>query len=461
MQSITEALDPLLDPDKVYFAYQTKSTYGASGGSIFFFKDGITCYDDLDEIDDALDDLPDGLFDLTSDFPPHTKLRYTFQKGAAMKMEPCTPEMLLEDILQSYRERAARREATKIETRITFLKKKDLKLDAAEITFSEGKEPSEREFSCARDDYKLLYHATSGKLEKLHAIFEGGKLTLSTLPALPGLNLPELKESVDTSDFNPEKLESIYAYLESGIPQKIELALAALDQNAELKTQAEDRYLNLIRARTNSPEAGLEAIGKAVLNKVEVNLILGKYLTQSFISYSYMDEDETKLIVDFIGAMVKNTLDVEAFLAEAKGLNDEKALANRYEQHAKKIKSAAQKQAKNYPEGWYSQLVTKFLSMKLEKVMFEKTSFGDANGSLVLREYMFFLNLNRSSAVYLDIHQSDTPELTEVFWLLPKVPTTNWSDVEPAFPASPLSFPRKARMRVGDFGKWKTITRPK
>ena len=117
-------------------------------------------------------------------------------------------------------------------------------------------------------------------------------------------------------------------------------------------------------------------------------------------------------------------------------------------------------EGKNYPDGWYSRLSTKFCALQVKKVLFEKTHF-DIPNSRYLKAFIFYLNLNQKRAVYLDIFQSDAPKLTEMFWFLPEVPTSSWGETEIKIPDSTLAFPRVARFRNGDDGSWKSKKSPK
>ncbi|MCP4521174.1 MAG: hypothetical protein GY827_05730 [Cytophagales bacterium] len=92
--------------------------------------------------------------------------------------------------------------------------------------------------------------------------------------------------------------------------------------------------------------------------------------------------------------------------------------------------------------------------------MFEKTSFNKANEAIYLEEFYFFILTTHDSTLWMDIHQSDVPNLTEMFWLGKKVPQTQWGDATPSFPDSPLSFSRKAQFKEDDYGRWKSIKNP-
>lgn len=279
-------------------------------------------------------------------------------------------------------------------------------------------------------------------------------------------------EDIPSMDINDMK--AVLGFLESGNALKIRKVIEGLRNNAGLREIVEKRYLNLVQARLNNPIATIEDFPQGMPTTSEIKALLSDNISSNYISYSYMSDAETKLIVDFIGAIVKNHLDIEEFIERAK-MTTYIDIFQEYTKPAKDIadvdellelivsyydivRVSIQEEVDRHPDGWYGQICTKLLQMEIGKVLFEKTQFGSANGSLVLKEYMFFLGMATKKNLYMDIHQSDTPELTEVFWLMRKIPELNWSDVAPKIPKCPLSYKRgTSRMKIGDEAKWKPI----
>ncbi|MNY07315.1 hypothetical protein D3C86_1401140 [compost metagenome] len=185
-----------------------------------------------------------------------------------------------------------------------------------------------------------------------------------------------------------------------------------------------------------------------------------KHFAKDFISFSYFDDDETKLAVDFIGSMVRNAIDLKAYTEQASQTSDSDELIALYNDFAARAKAAILAEAKICPKGWYSEISKHLIKLKLRRVLFEKTKFDEANRSLALDGFTFFLNINCNYSVYLDIFQSDEPKFPELFWLLKAVPESSWGDTTPKFPESPLKFQRSARYRIGDEGDWETISKP-
>lgn len=459
-KGIDEVLDPVLRPGITYFGEFIRSGHGYSGSAFFFMKDGDQCSDEHDNLDDAMDELPydEDLSALVDTIQDGTKVRFTFRKGEPMTMEPYTPAMLLEDIEGEMQRRVKQAGATKRTQEIRFFPGKKLKAHIR-ITTIKPEESQERESSYLDDDIEVLYNALPEPVEKMKFVFENGTLTVSASNAFPEIGIELLEEEPDAVVLDSSDLAAIYAFLESGEKQRIAKALEALAENAAFMEQAEGRYLNLIQARLNDPEATLSDFAKGMPTFVDIEVMMGKNISDKFISFSYMDDGESRFVVDFIGAVVASAIDIGEFIAQAKACEDEKSLVKVYESYAKQVRNALKAATEVYPDGWYGKICARLEKMKVAKVLFDHSSFDEANGSPVLREFMFFQNVNRKSTLYMDIHQSDTPDLTEIFWLLPKVPKTNWSDVAPEFPDSPLGFERSGQMRVGDFGKWEKVSR--
>ena len=97
--------------------------------------------------------------------------------------------------------------------------------------------------------------------------------------------------------------------------------------------------------------------------------------------------------------------------------------------------------------GWLQKILEIFnteCEFGAKALRFNHTNFEKANASALLAEFFFFILTfsYRYSALNIDIVQSTQPDFTPVFWLHEEIPYTNWLDVEPAFPVSPLKFER-------------------
>lgn len=451
-----KAIEALLEEGVTYYSFPMASTYGTSGGSVYVLdENGKEVYTDrAKEIDDKLD-----LFSVTTSIRPYTKVLYTIRKGEPIKVEVLTPKMLLEDIEHTVRHSYFYDNAVQLEVFVKLSYKDKLKMDVKQKAITTDGRVVESTRTALSDELQCLYVALEGQLQKFQLYYDKDTYKVETIPAIPGLTneIPATKRKAVADTGN---IDTVYALLESFDDEDIAQGIELLKANPKYYKSAEKRYLNFIRARLNQPTASLEQFAEAALSAAEVELLLGKHIAKGFISLSYFDDEESKLVVDVIGSLIKDAIDINDFITQAKAMSNETDLINLYSTFAKTAKAAATKYASVYSEGWFSKVHKHLLSLKPKKVMFEKTQYDKANRSLVLKEYMFFLNLNSADSVYFDIFQSDRPELTEMFWLLPEVPETSWFDVQERFPDSPLSFQRSALYRISDEGKWQSIKKP-
>jgi len=452
LKKLYKDVEPYLEENTVYYASSITKKYGASGESVHTIKNGEISFEGLDLVSDHFNFLETARL-----FPLFTKVKYTLEKGKPIKADAFTPQMLLEDI-QVQLKNFIKNDISRIEGIIRFSKKTELELDILERKHTPEK-VNERDRTFFRDEAECLYHALKGKINILYVSLENDVFIAQSQPSVAGLMAEYVLPKEDLT-IDENNIEAIYTFLESGSDQKIAKALEILEKNKSFYTQAEKRYLNWIRARLSNPKATLKQFGEAAPSKSEINSFLDKNIAKDYLSFSYFSDSQSKLFVDFIGSMIKNTLDIEEFIKKAKNLESENDLKKLYKTYAQKAKKQIASEAKIYTEGWLSKISSLLVNLKLKRILFEKTSFKEANASLVLREYMFYININSESSIYMDIFQSTSPDLTEVFWLLPKVPDTNWGDVKVNFPPSPLKFERHAIYKEGDSSEWEVMTKP-
>lgn len=299
---------------------------------------------------------------------------------------------------------------------------------------------------------ECLYHLTDKKLEMVYTFASGKNVDIKTVPEIPGIT--KLYVPVEDLSLNASDIENIYEFLESWSDAKIATALEAINANPHVKPDIEKRYLNLIRSRVGQ-YAGLESFAEASLTRNEFNLLKGEHFDKNFLSLSYFSNNECQLVVDFLGSIVLNHLDINEFKNQAESAETESDLIRTYSAAAKKVKKGILEEAAKNPDGWFSILSRKFADLKVEKVLFEKTHFLIPDSDQ-LKAFIFYLGINNHKPVYLDVFQSYCDELTGFFWFLPSVPTSSWGDMNPALPESTLPFQRTATYRLGDDKPWKT-----
>ena len=244
-----------------------------------------------------------------------------------------------------------------------------------------------------------------------------------------------------------------------------------LKENKAFKAEVEQRYLEFIKARLNCNSASIFDFKAAAPTQAEVAFFLSKdrwistkktkkqpRLTK--LSFSYCDEEESKLMVDIIGAISKQPNALRKFTAGAMMTSKEDELKPIIQDYYEALQWRLKEALTIYDKGWYGAIASFILELApIHQVLFEKTSFLDANGSLMLKEFMFFLLLNsRETKVYFDVFQSDVPELTDLFWMFANVPESNWSDGIAYLPErNRLKYKRTAYFKTGDTSSWQFI----
>lgn len=449
--SIAKELDPYLEANTVYYFVNTHTKHGVSFRDMFEIKNGIKKYDDRSEIE-----VVEQLNGITKTLPQNTVVKYTIRKESPITAVILTPEMLLEEIhLQIKTQMDAG--FTKVALVGEFTNGQLVAINETWVTV-DGK-VNKQEWSYVPDELNAFVMSTNPEITAMSIQIEGDVLTAQSSPAVPGLTTEYVPEP-ENLDLDNNDLAAIYNFLESFSDTKRALAMKALNDNPEFYQKAEQRYLNFIRTRLNDPNAGVERFEDAALTKTEVKLFLGRHFQNNMISFSYFNDHEAKLVIDFIGSMVKNTINIEEYIAKARTVDSEEALIKLYDTSAKDVKKKIVKEAAVGTEGWFGEIMRHLINLKLKKVMLNKTEMEIADGSPVMKEFMFFLNINSKKSILIDIFQSEAPRFTEMFWMLREVPDTSWGDVSKKIPDSPLAFSRTARYDLGDGYGWELIVKP-
>jgi hypothetical protein len=295
-----------------------------------------------------------------------------------------------------------------------------------------------------------LYFALDKKLQAVYIEASETAFEIMTSPEIPGLTKPY--EFVEDLTLDASNIQNIYTFMESWSEAKIAKAVEALETNPDFKAKAEKRYLQFIRARTGK-NSGLESFANATLSRKETDLFGDEHFAENVISLSYLNQKECQAMVDFIGSLVINHLDINLFKDQMEAAENMDYLYTIYFAAAEKVKNGMIAEAQQYLGGWFGKISMLLANHKVEKVLFEKTHFIVEKNDL-LKAFVFYLDINNGDELYLDIFQSYLPELTEFFWFLPNLPKTSWGDTEVALPEYTLKFRRKSYYRLGDDQEW-------
>ncbi|MEL1243447.1 hypothetical protein AAEO56_04170 [Flavobacterium sp. DGU11] len=241
--------------------------------------------------------------------------------------------------------------------------------------------------------------------------------------------------------------------LESGDIAKMEEAYGMLRTNEGRLKKAEERYLKFIQGRLGSA-ATIFDIEKAMLSENEIEALrktINK--TNRSLSLAYVDDDISKLLVDFLGSVVESVIDLGDLKKQLSACSSEEELISLGEQKINDIKNAIFDITITYKGGWFGKTLLEFTSVQHQFLAFDHTQFDAANDSDYIEAFFVFLQCFSYDDYYIDVFQSDAPRFGNIFWLLPYIPKVIWFDVTAQYPLSPLSFKRSASVTENNAGK--------
>lgn len=254
--------------------------------------------------------------------------------------------------------------------------------------------------------------------------------------------------------------------LESTNKKNIPVGLTLLENNPELRAEVESRYLNFIKARLNNPNATIFDFEQAVLTKEEIALFHTKtYIDKYCISLHYMENEQTKMIVDTIGSIFSLIIDIDSFKKKVALLSEENFGNKLYDIYRQEIpqKITAYKKKNKSISGWYSRIINKITQIdSLGKFYLDHTSFLDANESIMMEHFtlgLLIMSYN-GGQLHIDVAQSDFPEFHPIFWTFQNYagPRISTLDTEIILPSSFMSFVREIETKDDDFKPYQKTT---
>ncbi|MCD6065252.1 MAG: hypothetical protein K0S33_78 [Bacteroidetes bacterium] len=276
---------------------------------------------------------------------------------------------------------------------------------------------------------------------------------------------PEHGIEAKTEDLGvaPDDPESICKFIESGRENKMKAALAAIAQNKETQKRLEQRYLNYVRACSENPKATLADMKAEMFSEDTKEIFISHHpkIANDYISFGYASEEESKRLIDFIGAMVKNYIDAGGYIKKLKTAYDKNEFTYEiYEGQTKKLKDGIRREIKLNPDGWYSQAYRLLLNTRVTKIQLDKSAFFGPDRMLFLKEYMIYLNCSAEGYdMHIDVFNCiNLHDLTEVYWLFQQIPRITWFQTTPAYPPYTLKQKREAKIRI-DNGDWEELNK--
>ena len=203
LDAMTAATESFLQPGTTYFSSPVKTEFGTSGGQPYIVHEGKKSYDDLEQLEEALDELPHGgnQMSVMQEFPAKTKIRFIFRQNQPVIIQPYDVNMFREDIVLGIHEQVGL--GAQIEALIKFIpegietgldvywtKKKDT--GPLTLDFCDG---------CS-DEIHGLYALLDGAMKSMYLQYKDGNLLIQTSPAFPEVGLP--KQTITAVSVNKE-----------------------------------------------------------------------------------------------------------------------------------------------------------------------------------------------------------------------------------------------------------------
>ena len=257
----------------------------------------------------------------------------------------------------------------------------------------------------------------------------------------------------DFSEFNSTDLNQIYEYLESYNNSKIDLALKALKENVEFRKKAEKRYLYFIKSRLNDTKVTIFDYKKAAPSIDEISFLMDKdRWGGEIISFANCNEKESKLMIDFIGGIVRCNVKLLQLISKIKRTTEAYYIPEIIEDFRNNFeKDIGGDRIFLCANGWYSKIAVRLYNLrKIKEIIFKNTAFQEANSSQSLEAFMFLLIIKQFGDTTIRVQGSSSLNFTKLFWMFLEVPNTVWHDQKTMFPNSILSYQRVASYSFTD-----------
>ncbi|NMH87709.1 hypothetical protein [Flavivirga algicola] len=330
-----------------------------------------------------------------------------------------------------------------------------------ELTLNGEKKELER---FPKEDLTILYSSLEQKVDQLRLTIKNGKLSIASNISFPAYNIELLR----TNNYNvaADNLHKICEFIESGNEEKMLAAVEAACQLETSKNRIEARYLNYIKAQSLNKGATLFDIRPEMFDKNIQNICSGRFaiLHDESIHFGMKNEEETKQIIDFIGANVDQNINVSQFIKSIEGvfsahdhINESmKSLVATHHIYRQQLAQGFKEEAKLHPNGWWSEACIALSNIKMNTMTIDSTRFYREEKLPYLVEYMSFLLIILSGEkVHIDIYNSQMHELTTLYWMFRPVPSITWFQTRPTYSNYKFAHELSVKYRInnGDLEK--------
>lgn len=461
---IQERLNPHLEDGVDYISVVNVNPNGGLGTSLFYaYKDGVKSSDVIKSIylyDELEITLLMSVNALARAFTKGSKTKIIAKKNEPIEIFECSAKDLIADIKPFYSSIEGGYE--EIYYDVLYSKADydwqivNIKIDG--YILQNGKKQEVKHYPV--NDLEYLYLLMNKEVDKLTVHITTESINVYAAQAFPEFGIEQREEKLA---IEPNDLTSICQFIESGREDKMLLAIEAIAKNKETQIRLEKRYLNFVKAYLENDSATLNDMQAEMFSEKTKAICMAHRanVDKDYISFGYTNEKEGKLIIDFIGAMVKNYIDINVYIREhneAYNTGWDTTMKNAlYDQWEHELREGIEQEITLCPEGWFSQSYKKMMDLKLSKVMVDNAHFYKQNRMPLLREYLLYLSIAAgNNALYMDVYDSYMHELVDVYWMFRVLPRINWFQSDSTYTPCPYEPKREAEMRV-DNGLWSVV----
>jgi hypothetical protein len=207
---LSEKMDGHLIEGRTYHSDITKNVHGSSGGTIYFYEDGMlhnyANYGKYakEEFEEHIEKIENSDFSsLITFFPVHSKIKFTLKKGEPINAMQFTVFMLLEYIKDTIKNDNWGTDGTliKLESLIHFRQEADELGMFVDSTLHFTNSIKSVDFIMESDAVKSIYYLLGEKLKRLYFIYQDGTITAQSYPAFEEYGLKLL--TIDHIELEP------------------------------------------------------------------------------------------------------------------------------------------------------------------------------------------------------------------------------------------------------------------
>ncbi len=464
-QTLYDCIAPSIENDETYVNEFYVDLEGVSRHYYltFFHEEEGVAFRDLSKsakLDDCRIPFEWALSKLIKTFPLGKKIKVSIHKNQPIEIIEYDISLLLTDIELYHKKHDV------VEYSVVYQESK--KKNKFIETLIDGKIIKEGELLdlgySPRSDYAYLYLALGKSINVLDVKIDKNGVAFKADKDFSEYGITLQDKSLDVAS---DDLETLCQYIESGRKDKIDIAIKAIGTNQETRERLNQRYLNYVRAFSQNKDAQLEDISTKMFSEEIKDIFFERNpsVGDEYIEFGYCYPNEAKRIIDFIGAMTSNYIDIEAYKTEHKEAyqHEKEENFNRpsdqmkyfYRKWYRKLKTGLSSEIKLNAEGWYSQVYKKLLNSRITKIQTDKSEFYEGDEMPYLEEYMFFLSTSASDdRIYIDVYNSiNFHNLTEVFWMFESVPQICWFQSTPKYTPSPYGEKKQSYIKI-DNDEW-------